>query len=275
MSNPEKHEPRPERGPVQRAQGLDPEITAQPRPIADELALEISSEPELSVDPEDLGSRFLSDAIEQGDFDPERAWPGDTSLFESPARDQPLGGPNFVAGNPIWEQTVDLETRTQGAADQLREPPPPLPGDEFDAELEEDLEEETIDVRADESLRVAESSMREFSLLDREGEEGDETIAPDIDLDEQGTHTRVAPRQELGRQVESSAPKDLRGRATPKSGAQKPSEHRDEQPRVAAQAQPQSPPAIRASAVRMARSVLTHAAWMLRRAASRLQRHPA
>lgn len=142
--------PRPERGPVRRAEGLDPEISAQPRLIPDELALEASAEPELSVDPEDLGARFLSDAVEQGDFDPERGWAA-VSLYESPAHDQPLVSSNFVAGNPIWEQTVDLETRTQGAADQLREPPLPPPSDEVENE----------------------PGVREVSLLDREDAESE------------------------------------------------------------------------------------------------------
>ena len=146
--------PRPERGPVRRAEGLDPEISAQPRVIPDELALEASAEPELSVDPEDLGARFLSEAVEQGDFDPERGW-ASVSLHESPARDQPLVSPNFEACSPIWEQTVELEIQTQGAADQLREPPPPPPSDELENE----------------------PGIREVSLLDPEDAESEPSSA--------------------------------------------------------------------------------------------------
>lgn len=160
--------------PAQRAQGLEPEITAQPRPIPDELALEASAEPELSVDADELGSRFLRDAIEQGDFDPERAWPEQSSLIETPARDGALGSTNFVAGNPIWEQTVDLETRTQGAADLLREPAPP-PAADFDAALRETLPD-PIDVQ-DNSAHILDTTVREFSLFDGR-DEGEEPSAP-------------------------------------------------------------------------------------------------
>lgn len=122
MSNTQKR-PAVRHVPAHRAQGLDEAVTAQPRPVADELALEASAEPELSVDPEDLGSRFLSDAVEQGDFNPDQPWPDDSSLSD-------------------------------------------------DAEL---------------------------SLLDREGKTGDDTIPSDIgpeDLDEQGSHTRLAAGSE-------------------------------------------------------------------------------
>lgn len=160
--------------PAQRAQGLEPEITAQPRPIPDELALEASAEPDLSVDADELGSRFLRDAIEQGDFDPERAWPEESSLIETPARDGAIASTNFVAGNPIWEQTVDLETRTQGAADLLREPPPPAAAD-FDAALRETMPD-PIDVQ-DNSAHILDTSVREFSLFDG-SDEDEEQSAP-------------------------------------------------------------------------------------------------
>jgi hypothetical protein len=272
MSKSDHHEPRPERVPAQRARGLDPEITAQPRPIPDELALEASAEPELSVDPEDFGARFLSEAIEQGDFDPERAWEGSASLFESPARDQPLGSPNF---NPIWEQTIDLQSRTQGAYDQLREPPPPLPGDEFDAEIDDNLNADATQVRSKESLRLGQSSIREFSLLDREGDEGDETIPPDVDLEEQRSHTRSAPLRELGQHMRSSETEHPREPATQPVEVRAPrGRNAGVQPEVRASATgataraPQQSgriPGIRTSALRVLRAALTHAAWILRR----------
>lgn len=115
--------------PAQPAQGIEPEITAQPKSIPDEIALEASAEPQLTIDVDDLGSHFLREATEQGDFDPERGWPSDANLFVSPAGDEPLGSSNFVAGKTVWEQTVDLETRTQGAANLLREPSPPIAAD--------------------------------------------------------------------------------------------------------------------------------------------------
>lgn len=59
MANTNKDQERP----ALRARGLEPEFTAQPRPIRDELALEASAEPDLSVDADELGSRFLREAF--------------------------------------------------------------------------------------------------------------------------------------------------------------------------------------------------------------------
>lgn len=173
MAQTNKHQVRSER-PAQRAQGLDPEITAQPRAIPDELALEASAEDELSVDADELGSRFLRDATEQGDFDPARGWPEESSLIDAPAGDQPLGSTNFVAGNSVWEQTVDIETRTQGATDLLREPAP-LPAAGFDLAMRETLPD-PIDVE-DDSAHILDNNVREFSLFDAQ-DQSDEASAP-------------------------------------------------------------------------------------------------
>jgi hypothetical protein len=162
------------RQPAQRAQGLDPEYTAQPKPIPDELALEASAEPELSVDADELGSRFLRDATEQGDFDPEQAWPDESSLIDAPARDQAISGNHFSAEASVWEQTISMETETQGAADLLREPAPPAAAD-FDGALRETLPD-PIDVQ-DNSAHILDNSVREFSLFDAR-DDSEETRVP-------------------------------------------------------------------------------------------------
>jgi hypothetical protein len=250
MANPQKR-PTIERVPAARAQGLDDDVTAQPRPIADEIALEVSSEPELSVDPEDLGARFLSDAVEQGDFNPDQAWPADSSLIEVPAGDHALGGTNFVAGNSVWEQTVDLENRTQGASDQLRQTAAE-PSDDFDSRLDEDEDEDEGErdnsTHAPARIRVAEST-REQSLLDREGDEGDDTIPPDVDMDEQGSHSRLGVGREPER-VENSA-----------------GEREREREPIQSAMRPKAPLAA------AARTVLDRGVGLLRRVADRLQRH--
>lgn len=252
MANPQK-KPHIERVPAARAQGLDDDVTAQPRPIADEIALEASSEPELSVDPEDLGSRFLSDAVEQGDFDPERAWPADSSLTEGPARDQALSGPNFVAGNSVWEQTVDLENRTRGASDQLREASAET-SDDFDAGLDE-MDDDRSERNSRARIRVADS-ITEQSLFDREAgeDEDDDTIPPDVDLDEQGSHSRLG----VGREPErpENAASDLDAQSTA-----------EERPPIQSAMRPKAPLAA------AARTVLDRSAGLLRRVADRLQRY--
>jgi len=220
------------RVPPQRAQGLEPEITAQPRPVADELALEASAEPELSVDPDDLGSRFLRDAIEQGDFDPERAWPDESSLIEAPAGDQALSSPNFDADKSVWEQTVDLETSTQGAADLLREPAPPSAAD-FDGALRETLPD-PIDVQ-DNSAHILDNTVREFSLFDAR-DDSDDARAP-------RTSERVRiEREPQERRTSGAAPRTETATGTePRRG-------------------------------RVLRAVLNRSAGVLRSVASRLQR---
>jgi hypothetical protein len=200
MTQSNKQEVRAQR-PAQRAQGLDPEFTAQPRSIPDEVALEASAEPELSVDPDELGSRFLRDATEQGDFDPERSWPEESSLMEIPARDRSVESTNFSAGNSIWEQTVDLELRAQGAAEQLREPAPPAAAD-FDAAIRETLPD-PIDVQ-DNSAHVLDNSIREFSLFDASDDDDDQAqdarshrraLSEPTERDEQDRPTRVEQPQ--------------------------------------------------------------------------------
>ncbi|HTU63971.1 MAG TPA: hypothetical protein VMF89_36145, partial [Polyangiales bacterium] len=182
---------------------LDPEITAQPRSIADELALEASAEPDLSVDADELGSRFLRDATEQGDFDPERAWPDESSLIEAPARDHALSGTHFIAGNSVWEQTVDLETRTQGAADLLREPAPPAAAD-FDAALRETVPD-PIDVQ-DNSAHSLDTSVREFSLFDARDERDERDGMKETRVPRASDRVRVE-REPQERRTRAAAPR--------------------------------------------------------------------
>ena len=182
---------------AQRAQGLDPEYTAQPRPIPDELALEASAEPELSVDPDELGSRFLRDAVEQGDFDPERAWPEQSSLIDTPAGDQALDRTNFVAGNSVWEQTVDLETRTEGAANSLREPAPP-PAADFDAAFRETAPD-PLNVK-DNAAHLLTNSVRAFSLFDA-GDEREDRSMP------QASRPARSDREPQERRTRGAAPR--------------------------------------------------------------------
>jgi hypothetical protein len=200
-SQPRK-EPRPTRVPAQRADGLDPELTAQPRSIPDEVALDDSEDPGLPVDPDELGVRFLSEAIEQGDFVPLRATERELSIFESPS-DEPLVGPNFSEDRDVWEQAVDLTLQSRGDAAALRSPAPVAALD--DAPFDDARDEEDAS-----SLDIPSSSIRELSLFDREGPEGDETIAPEVMSEEGGRHARETPRAELGAQVEELPEENVR-----------------------------------------------------------------
>jgi hypothetical protein len=191
---------RPARGPTKRALGLDPEITAQPRPFSADLGRETASEPGLSIDPDELGNRFLREATEQGDFDPTPVSELELSLMEDPtgADETPVGA-SFTYERSFWDESVDRQLETRGAADQLREPAP-SPRDDFD-EADDELRADD----QDDEVQIAQSYIREVSLLDREGSEGDETEVPEIDTEDGGRHARSTPRGELGEQVENSA----------------------------------------------------------------------
>jgi hypothetical protein len=79
--------------PTQPDHDFPPQLTAQPKSLPAELAIALEEHDDrgLSVDPEDLGTHFLTEAIEQGDFDPERATVREFSLFEpaEPDNDAP------------------------------------------------------------------------------------------------------------------------------------------------------------------------------------------
>ena len=77
MANAHTHQPQPRKprrvhAPSQRAAGLDPEFTAQPHALSDDIDLSVD-EAGSSIAPEDLASHFLSEAVEQGDFVPRDA----------------------------------------------------------------------------------------------------------------------------------------------------------------------------------------------------------
>ena len=130
----------------------------------------------------------------------------------------------------------------QAAADQLREPAALSDDDDFDSQLQRpDNDNRGRNSRP--RIRAAES-MPELSLLDRQGAEGDDTIPPDLDaddLDEQGSHTRLA----AGLEPEPRA--DANSRTS------------DMRPKAPLQA--------------AARSMLDRGAGLWRRVAHRLQRH--
>jgi len=83
-------------------------VTARPKTIRSELSTSPVPEVGLSVDPEDLGERFLADATEQGNFESLRSEPPELSIVDGPPSDDALVGPNFDADHDVWEQTVDL-----------------------------------------------------------------------------------------------------------------------------------------------------------------------
>jgi hypothetical protein len=189
--------PKRVRVPPERARGLDPEFTAQPHSLSD-LGGVARDESGLSIDPEDLGTHFLTEAVEQGDFSLRDAADLDLSLLGDPESDD---RPSTEIS--VWTRMVDLATEGGGASDRLqqaavfgadsleavRQPGP--------AELEAESERETDSG----PIRLTDSAIRERSLMDQEGAALDEIVSPDIDAEDTGHHSRLTARESLGDQV--------------------------------------------------------------------------
>lgn len=219
MANPvAKNHPRPEvvHLPPGPTTDLDAEITAQPRQLSDELGSSDGGQGGLSVDADELGVRFLSEATEQGEALQHPLMESELSLVGGPDTDAALMPPSFERENTLWEQTVDLVTQSNGASDQLRAPSQfEDEGDIAERETEENIQP------------VGRSDVRELSLFDREGESGDDTIEPDLESADHGRHGSAAPHADLGVQVEGqpereageNAAKGGNARALPKRAA--------------------------------------------------------
>ncbi len=191
--------PRRVRAPSERAQGLDPEVTAQPRPLSDDLVgyLVASDENDLSIRPEDLGSHFLSEAVQQGELAGHDVAELELALLDE--QEDSDTAPSTVAELEVWSRMLDLAA--EGGSD-LSEPmreAADYGADSLDAErlLQRDSTP-SISARWDHSV------IREISLLDREGTSADETIAPEVDFEDSGRHARSHARGALGQQVGDS-----------------------------------------------------------------------
>ena len=158
----------------------EPELTAQPKSIPDELSELSVHEQGLSIDPEDLGLAFLSDATDQGNFESLRGGESDELWASSSASsDGAMPGPNFEVDHDVWENTVNL-TMQNGA----RATSDPLVEDNDDGmHVVEDEESGDVD--------LTESVIQEGSLLDHETEELGETQAPESRTDDSHMHGKM------------------------------------------------------------------------------------
>lgn len=152
-----------------------PEPTAQPRSMVQELKRR-TPEVGLSVSPDDLGSLFLADATEQGNYESSTGEPPELSLLEGADSDEPLVGPRFEQDDSVWEHTVDLVRAGDadfGARDPIEQ------GDTLRMTPYDDSE------HAPRSVDTRSSSILEASLLDRESDEFGEVESPDVTTDDQ------------------------------------------------------------------------------------------
>ncbi len=141
-----------------RSRQLEKEVTARPRPISQDLRRPPVADPGLSVDPEDLGRQFLSEATQQQNFESsDRGDASELSIVEGAPSDDALTGPSFDPDHDVWEQTVDLDLES-GGVDQVT-------ADASGVVLDEDRRNDRSDSSG--------PSTREDSLLDEEDERSD------------------------------------------------------------------------------------------------------
>jgi hypothetical protein len=160
----------------------EPEITAQPTGIPEELASRgPNHEVGLSVDADELGRNFLSDATEQGNFESEYDESVERYVSEESRNDDALAGPNFDAGSDVWENTVNL-TLQGGEA-----PVGPLVDDHIDGmRVVEDEDEQT----ESDDVDLTQNTVTDASLLDRESDEYGETESPEVTTEDAHTHAK-------------------------------------------------------------------------------------
>lgn len=161
----------------------EPEITAQPKSMPEELAASAGGhEQGLSVDPEDLGRTWLSDATEQGNFESASGGENDEQwLSASGNSDEARPGPNFEVDKDVWENTVSLTLQNgEGAVSD-----PLIEDEEGDGMhlLEDDEESGDLD--------LTQTTIHEASLFDHEADELGETEPPaHVVTDDNHTHAR-------------------------------------------------------------------------------------
>lgn len=164
---------------------LELELTAQPRPLAEELGSTLAQEDSLSLDPEDLGSHFLSEAIEQGDPSERDVAELELALLEQDELEETPDGSDEIS---VWTDLIDRASEDTDLLEQI-ESAAASAADQLDAEREEQAADA---LESDLSVSLTESSIHEASLLDREGAELDETLTPAVEAEDGGRHARTA-----------------------------------------------------------------------------------
>jgi hypothetical protein len=164
-------------------------ITARPKSLADEFeGLEREDQEGLAVSPEQLGTQFLEDAVEEGDNLVSLDERSDLDVTAASLSDQAFTGPNFEANQDVWENTVNFTL--QEGAEESYEALDPAPAA---VELEDPDPEEFLDLSSPEErdLDLTESSVHEASLFDHEAGELGEVEEPDLITDDTRTHAHL------------------------------------------------------------------------------------
>ncbi len=168
-----------------------PELTAQPKSLPEELnEFTRLSEEGLSADADALGTRYLEDAIEQGDESSAGAESLDLSVTGAPDSDQAFSGPNFEANQDIWENTVNMALQDGGTEDALDELAPAPSAVEIEmADYDEEADAYLHEPEAE--LDLTQSVLREGSLFDHEVGETGEVESPRLETDDTHRHRHL------------------------------------------------------------------------------------
>jgi hypothetical protein len=145
-----------------------PEITAQPRPAG--RGKRASHEAGLAVDPDDLGTEFLSEATEQGNFEGERD--AELSLGGPPPSD--AANADYDPNASVWDETV-----RRGPESDIREVTDPVMRDDDPLQRED---EEQLDRPTPVDLHQARTVAA--SLFDEEADEPGEVRSPEVETDD-------------------------------------------------------------------------------------------
>ena len=171
--------------------GEEREITARPKSMPEELDMLVGHEQGLSVEPDELGRTWLSDATEQGNFESARGGENDDLWSSSGSTsDEALTGPSFDLGNDVWENTVNLTLQNGEGA--FSDPRIKDEDSVSDAALHafEDPDSGDID--------LTQNAVQEASLFDHEAAELGETEGPHtVITDDVRTHAK-RPRVQHG-----------------------------------------------------------------------------
>lgn len=167
------------------------EVTAQPKSLTEELEGNVVQDAGLSIDPEDMGRQFLSEATEQPNYESARGGEAqDMWVNAAPPSDDAITGPNFDTDRSVWERTVSMSMENGGPQGAQNAVSPSLTSD--DEEGRDDDEDGLHVAGHDGDVDLTENAIHDGSLLDREAEELGETEAPALQTDD--THSRAKRR---------------------------------------------------------------------------------
>jgi len=161
----------------------EPQITAQPKRLADELLSSPIAEPGLSVEPEDMGRQFLSEAMEQANFESFKGGDTPDMYINNPApSDAALTGANWEQDRSVWQHTVEMSLQN-GGIDDMR-----VEGSPDGADL--GLEDQPVMDGDPEEVDIVARNIRGASLFDHEGRNPGEVMSPSIETDEMAAGAR-------------------------------------------------------------------------------------